>query len=262
MTTVASPVERYRDLIREKAAKYSVSPNLLAGLVDYESGGNPRAISGAGAIGLGQVMPRERGFSGRPSIAELFDPEINLEWAARILSEGIKRWGTVEQGLAAYLGAIDNSGRIVGGDPYTGVSGTNYVKTILAKAAAFIGWNDAADTQPGGGVPPPNAGPSGTWNIPIGSTPGAGATPGIASPATIAPGDLLNGPDPGEAIRKWWDGVTTPLDFFRKLFSDPATWRRAGLTILGAALLLAGFALYVQGWVPGVQSVTKALASG
>ena len=132
---------QYRDLIEQAAKKYGLDPSILAGLIQFESGGNPSAVNkDSGATGLGQVMPREAGFSGRPSRQELLDPATNIEWSARILADGIKRYGTVEQGLAAYLGAIDpKTGRITGAADANGTTGPAYIKQVLSHAKQFAG---------------------------------------------------------------------------------------------------------------------------
>lgn len=129
----------YLPAIASAADRYAIDRALLAGLVEFESGGNPTIRSPAGAVGLGQIMPRETGFPGRPTASELEDPATNLDWAGRILRAGIDRWGTIEQGLAAYLGTINGRGEIIGDDPYTGVSGHEYVQRVLAAAETFRG---------------------------------------------------------------------------------------------------------------------------
>ena len=66
-----------------------------------------------GAIGIMQVMPRDgiaanvmcdNGpcFSGRPSTADLRDPEFNIKFGCRFLAEKIAQEGSVLGGLKAY----------------------------------------------------------------------------------------------------------------------------------------------------------------
>lgn len=124
----------YWGLIQDAANRYGIDPYLLAGLIYYESGGNPRARSAAGAVGLGQVMPREAGFPGRPSAEELLDPATNIDWSARILADRYQRYKSWDKAVAAYLGAVDAQGNIRGGDPYTGVSGQQYVRNVFTHA--------------------------------------------------------------------------------------------------------------------------------
>lgn len=83
----------YRTQVLDETAKmathYGIPQNVLMGLIWVESGCNPQAVSDAGAIGLMQVMPREkgRGFSNRPSRASLFDIYANVAWGTYILYE-------------------------------------------------------------------------------------------------------------------------------------------------------------------------------
>ena len=82
-------------LIKDAAGKYGLDPTLLAGIVDAESSGNAAAINRAsGATGLGQVMPRERGFADRPTQQELRDQEydkVNRDFRERAKSERERR---------------------------------------------------------------------------------------------------------------------------------------------------------------------------
>jgi len=107
------------DLIVHNAEAHDLPPNLLAALIWLESGGNPTAYSASGAVGLMQVMPRDglaatficaNGpcFASRPAIAELQDPEYNIEYGTRMLAglyaryqdmrEALKRYGPLDAG--------------------------------------------------------------------------------------------------------------------------------------------------------------------
>src|SRR5438128_2630449 len=48
---------QYDQLINQAAAKYGIDPALLKGLIQQESGFDPNSTSGAGAVGLTQLMP-------------------------------------------------------------------------------------------------------------------------------------------------------------------------------------------------------------
>lgn len=48
---------QYDDLLNEAGQQYGVDPRLLKAIMTQESGGNPNAISSAGAKGLMQIMP-------------------------------------------------------------------------------------------------------------------------------------------------------------------------------------------------------------
>lgn len=97
-------VARWEELIVKYARHYQIDPNLIAAVMTVESGGDPNALSYAGAVGLLQVMPRDvPGFSSRPWASQLYDPDVNLAWGGRILASEIE-WakGDLTLALGAY----------------------------------------------------------------------------------------------------------------------------------------------------------------
>jgi len=95
------------DLCKKYGDKYGLSPEVAGTTIMVESGGKADVISPAGAVGLMQVMPQEAGphFADRPMTAELLDPETNVEWGCKILSEYRANQGeSLERGLAGYYG--------------------------------------------------------------------------------------------------------------------------------------------------------------
>jgi soluble lytic murein transglycosylase-like protein len=101
------------ELITAKAEQTGLAPDLIAALIWQESGGNPLAYSKSGAVGLMQVMPRDglaanftcaNGpcFASRPSIAELQDPEYNVDYGTGMLAGLVKHSGSLREALKAY----------------------------------------------------------------------------------------------------------------------------------------------------------------
>lgn len=84
--------------IEAAATEAGVDPRLLAALTWAESGFNAGARSGAGAIGLTQLMPGTAAGLGVDPI----DPAQNLRGGARYLRAQLDRFGSVELALAAY----------------------------------------------------------------------------------------------------------------------------------------------------------------
>lgn len=114
-------------LIQDKARKYDLEPNLLRSLVRAESNFNPKAVSPAGAQGLGQLMP---GTARSLGVQDPTDPEQNLEGTAKYLRQQLDRFGKVELALAAYNagpGAVQKYGGI---PPYSETQA--YVKKIMS----------------------------------------------------------------------------------------------------------------------------------
>ncbi len=89
----------YAREIRVASLHHELSPPLLAALVRAESAFDPRAVSWAGAQGLGQLMPSTALDMG---VDDSFDPVQNLDGSAHYLSLQLQRFGNVRQALAAY----------------------------------------------------------------------------------------------------------------------------------------------------------------
>lgn len=103
-------IQRWDTLIVQEATRRGLDPDFLAALIWTESSGDPDAIGPAGAVGLMQVMPKEAGFSWRPTQQELLDPSTNLFWGARTLSTVIHQGkGDVLHALAAYNGGWEQA---------------------------------------------------------------------------------------------------------------------------------------------------------
>jgi soluble lytic murein transglycosylase-like protein len=100
-------------LIEAAADKYGMDALLIAAVMLQESGGQPEVMSGSGAVGLMQVMPRDgiaatfqciNGpcFTNRPSIAELKDPAFNVDYGVRMLAGLNERHGDIREALKSY----------------------------------------------------------------------------------------------------------------------------------------------------------------
>lgn len=106
-------IQQWCGLIERYARESGLDPNLVSAVMLQESAGKPDAYSKSGAVGLLQVMPRDGKASGfmcvngpcfadRPSMDELFDPEFNIAYGTRMLSNLIGRFGSVRDALKAY----------------------------------------------------------------------------------------------------------------------------------------------------------------
>ncbi len=98
-------VARWEPIILEEAERRGMDPDFIAAVIWTESLGRPYLHSPAGAVGLMGVMPKEKGFSWRPSAQELEDPALNVFWGTRTLSIVIRQArGDLYLALAAYNG--------------------------------------------------------------------------------------------------------------------------------------------------------------
>jgi hypothetical protein len=126
------------------AHKVLTVPEILA-QIHQESGGNPRAVSGAGAQGLMQIMPA----TGRSlGLADPWDPLENvLAGAAYMASLMEKFHGSWELALAGYNagpGAVERAGGQMPDIPETKA----YVETIVALAPTYAGYLAGAQLLP------------------------------------------------------------------------------------------------------------------
>ncbi|WP_243359989.1 transglycosylase SLT domain-containing protein [Fundidesulfovibrio terrae] len=146
--------DRHQDLIARNLLGTGVDPNIIRGLIRQESFFEPEAVSGAGAVGLMQVMPStaktqaekygEKGF--RPE--SLRDPAVNIRYGVRYFLERYEEYGgNLALTLASYnagrvkigvwrefLGGLDQE-LFVEFIPYTETR--EYVKRILGNRAMY-----------------------------------------------------------------------------------------------------------------------------
>jgi soluble lytic murein transglycosylase-like protein len=117
------------------AASNGIDPALLKGLVSQESGFDPNARSGAGALGLTQLMP---GTASSLGVTNPLDPAQSLQGGAKYLRQQLDRFGGDERlALAAYNAGPGAVARYGGVPPYSETQ--NYVNSVMAKAAAYRG---------------------------------------------------------------------------------------------------------------------------
>jgi hypothetical protein len=88
----------YRKLARQYAQQNGIDPDLFERQIGAESNFNPTAKSGAGAIGIAQIMPQTAaGWHVDPT-----NPEASLRAAAREMGNYQKKYGNYKDALVAY----------------------------------------------------------------------------------------------------------------------------------------------------------------
>lgn len=104
-------VSRYTPEIEAAAARHGVDPALVAIVVLVESGGNPGAESGGGALGLMQLMPataqavaQEQGHR-EHGVERLRDPAYNIDLGTAYLARQLDRFGDAAPDEAVWLAA-------------------------------------------------------------------------------------------------------------------------------------------------------------
>lgn len=118
--------DKFSGFIDAAAAKYGVSSELLRGIMQQESGGNPNAMSKAGALGLMQLMPQTAKTLG----VDPMNPEQNIDGGARYISDLMKRYGgDTSKALAAYNAGPGNVDKYGGVPPFAETQ--DYVRRIM-----------------------------------------------------------------------------------------------------------------------------------
>jgi soluble lytic murein transglycosylase-like protein len=103
-------------ILADSGAKHNVNVALLASVVKAESGGNPRAVSRAGAQGLMQLMP---GTAVQLGVNNTFSPAENVNGGSTYLDQLLRRYhDNLPLALAAYNAGPAAVDRYHGIPPY------------------------------------------------------------------------------------------------------------------------------------------------
>lgn len=129
----SAPSDDYDALIRTYADKRGLPPALVRAVIHTESGGDPRAISPAGAQGLMQLMPANVKEAG---IRDPFDPEQNIAAGTEQLAGLMKRYGgDLDMALAGYNAGPGNVQKWGGVPPFGETQ--HYIRKVRAAMGKF-----------------------------------------------------------------------------------------------------------------------------
>ena len=104
----------YSEYVTIYAEKYGVPQTLVYAVIRTESDFESGAVSGAGAVGLMQLMPSTFKWLTDDMLFEhlesgmLYDPETNIRYGTYCLSYLYDRYGRWDLALAAYNGGLGN----------------------------------------------------------------------------------------------------------------------------------------------------------
>lgn len=104
------------EMLARAGQQHNLDRDLLASIVHAESGGNPRAVSRAGAQGLMQLMPLTAATMG---VKNSFQPQQNVSGGSAYLDQLLTRYGNnLAMALAAYNAGPEAVDRYNGIPPY------------------------------------------------------------------------------------------------------------------------------------------------
>lgn len=100
-TDLSSPYDAY---FQEAARTYNVPAALLIAMAKVESEFNPNAVSGAGAIGIMQLMPATAAGLG---VSDPYDPRQNIMGGAKYIAQNIEQFKNYSNGLELAIAAYN-----------------------------------------------------------------------------------------------------------------------------------------------------------
>lgn len=120
---ISPSVKAVRPWLREAAVRYDVDVELLQAMIAVESGFDAAAVSPRGAIGLMQITAETadryatQAEARLPAEQRLLDPRTNIRTGARILADLTRRFGRIDEVIAAWNAGEGRVRRHGGGVP-------------------------------------------------------------------------------------------------------------------------------------------------
>jgi cell wall-associated NlpC family hydrolase len=207
--TPSAGAATYRAMARAIATEFGLDPGIFERQIGAESGFDPRAVSRAGAQGLGQLMPATARALG---VTDPFDPTQNLIASATFMRQNLKTFGNdYTKALAAYNagpGAVQKYGGVPpfketqayvakilngGGDGASAAATPDPRAQILGRASSLLGTPYKWGGDSASGIDC-SAFVSRAWGLPRHTTDNLAEVAAPVSREQLQPGDALNLP--------------------------------------------------------------------
>ena len=114
----------YYELINQTTQEQNLPEHILYRLLKKESNFNPNAVSGKGAQGIAQIVPKWH-----PSVQDPFNPEEAIPYAGSLIKNYYNQLGDWGHALAGYNAGLPTVKKFGGIPPYPETQ--DYVSTIL-----------------------------------------------------------------------------------------------------------------------------------
>lgn len=129
--------EAYYPAMARVACEFGISVDLLDAVITQESGYNSFALSGAGAMGMMQIMP---GTARNLGLFAPWDALANMRSGARYLRAQLDRFGSVPLALAAYNAGPERRSLALGRLPAIPET-LGYVRAITTNWARLVAYH-------------------------------------------------------------------------------------------------------------------------
>ena len=132
----------YSEYVSRYSSEFGVSEVIIYAVIKTESNFRSNAVSGAGAIGLMQLMPdtfkwiaQKRGEPDDPAL--LYDPETNVKYGTYLLSYLYSQYGNWNTSFAAYNCGIGRVNEWISGSEYSDEYG-NLINIPIKETREYV----------------------------------------------------------------------------------------------------------------------------